>query len=52
MIEFTDLAQQTTPYILGHQARTRGDKPFLRMIGPDRRGLDYITYGEMELRTR
>jgi crotonobetaine/carnitine-CoA ligase len=53
MIEFTDLSQQTTPYIFGHQAQKHGDKPFLRMIGPDSsRGLKYITYGEMELRTR
>ena len=52
MIEFTDLAQQTTPYILNHQAQKRGDKPFLRMIGPDFRGQNSITYGEMELRTR
>lgn len=52
MIEFTDLSHQTTPYILSHQARTRGDQPFLRMIGPDFRGQKFITYGEMELRTR
>ncbi|MGE0151581.1 MAG: AMP-binding protein [Reyranellaceae bacterium] len=52
MIEFTDLSQQTTPYILDHQARKRGDQPFLRMIGPQLRGGRSITYGEMELRTR
>lgn len=52
MIEFTDLAHQTTTYILQHQAQKRGDQPFLRMIGPDFRGQKFITYGEMELRTR
>ena len=49
MIEFTNLAQQTTPYILNHQAQKRGDKPFLRMIGPDFRGQKSISYGEMVL---
>jgi len=52
MIDFTDLAQQTAPYILNQQAQKRGDKPFLRMIGPDFRGRKSITYGEVELRTR
>lgn len=52
MIEFTELAQQTTPYILAHQAEKRGDQPFIRMIGPDFRGQKFLSYGEMELRTR
>ncbi len=52
MIEFTELSQQTTPYIFGYQAEKRGDQPFLRMIGPDFRGQKFISYGEMELRTR
>ncbi len=52
MFQFTELSQQTTPYIFGRQAHDRGDQPFLRMIGPDFRGHRFITYGEMELRTR
>jgi len=52
MIEFTDLARQTTPHILSRRAETHGDRPFFRMIGPDFRGQSFVSYGEMELRTR
>lgn len=52
MIEFTELHQQTTPHLLARQAQTRGEQPFFRMIGPDFRGQSFVSYGEMELRTR
>ena len=52
MIEFDTLGQQTTPHILERRAQTHGDKPFFRMIGPEFRGQSFVSYGEMELRTR